>query len=172
MAEFDQAIVHVIQAEGGYRVVRVEGDRGGQTCAGISRRANPKWAGWELVDQGIPADDPEVVERIHERYRNAYWNPVGAEHIDDQDLATAVFSCAVLSGPKTAVRLLQMAVGSDQDGIIGPRTLAGVNAAHNGLTIAGFTLARIARYVAICNNDRSQSKFLLGWINRALGEAD
>ena len=171
MAQSDQAIDHVIRAEGGYKVWRTEGDRGGQTCAGISRRANPKWAGWELIDQGIPADDPEVVERIHDLYRNAYWNPVGGEHIEDQDLATAVFSCAVLSGPKTAVRLLQLAGRVEQDGIIGPRTLERANS-QPGLILAAFTLARIARYVAICKNDRSQSKFLLGWCSRALGEAE
>jgi hypothetical protein len=31
-----------------------------------------------------------------------------------------------------------------------------------------FAIAKVARYASICNNDRSQNKFLLGWINRTL----
>jgi len=32
-----------------------------------------------------------------------------------------------------------------------------------------YALAKIARYAEICNKNRTQSKFLLGWINRTLG---
>jgi len=34
--------------------------------------------------------------------------------------------------------------------------------------VASYALAKIRRYSDICNRDRSQSKFLLGWINRSL----
>ena len=34
-----------------------------------------------------------------------------------------------------------------------------------------FTLVKIGYYASLCNKDRTQSKFLLGWINRALGGA-
>ena len=114
-----------------------------------------------------------MVGLIHQRYFNAYWNPVGGDGIEDENVAAAVFSCAVLSGPATAARLVQIAVGVPQDGKVGPQTLEAINhpARDQGKVLAAFTLARIARYTAICNNDRSQSKFLLGWINRALGEA-
>jgi hypothetical protein len=31
-----------------------------------------------------------------------------------------------------------------------------------------YALAKITRYADICNKNRTQSKFLLGWINRTL----
>ena len=31
-------------------------------------------------------------------------------------------------------------------------------------------LTKVSRYAEICNRDRTQSKFLLGWINRTLKE--
>ena len=164
MADSDLAIEHVVEIEGGYKVWRTEGDRGGQTCAGISRRANPKWPGWDFIDRGIPADDPEIVALIHDLYRNKYWNPIKGDDIRDQDLAIAMMSCAVLSGPATATRLMQLCVGTPQDGIMGPQTLDAINRqTDQGKTLGAFTLARIARYVAICENDPSQRKFFYGW---------
>ena len=38
---------------------------------------------------------------------------------------------------------------------------------HIGLKYA---LAKVSRYAEICNRDRTQSNFLLGWINRTLKE--
>lgn len=170
MADFADVIEHVIQIEGGYRVWNTAGDRGGRTCAGISERANPRWPGWRLLDEGADPSEPQMMTTIHALYRDNYWAPIKGHLIEDDAIATAMMSCAVLSGPKTAARLMQLAVGEDQDGIVGTRTLQGINLGDAGKTLAAFTLARIARYAAICNNDRSQSKFLLGWLNRALGE--
>ena len=41
MADFNVAFAAVLQLEGGWRLIKHEGDRGGMTWAGISRRANP-----------------------------------------------------------------------------------------------------------------------------------
>jgi hypothetical protein len=46
-----------------------------------------------------------------------------------------------------------------------------VNGVDEQEFLSEFTLAKVARYAAICNRDRSQAKFLLGWINRSLGGA-
>lgn len=50
-----------------------------------------------------------------------------------------------------------------------PGLIAAINTAEPERFVADFTLAKVARYVGLCNNNRSQSKFLLGWLNRALG---
>jgi hypothetical protein len=46
-----------------------------------------------------------------------------------------------------------------------------VNGVDEKEFLTEFTLAKVARYAAICNRDRAQGKFLLGWINRCLGGA-
>lgn len=170
MASFQEAHPEIIRIEGGYKLVNIPGDRGGQTYAGISRRSNPHWAGWALIDsQGEKI--PHLPAIADDFYRRQYWDAIRGDQIEDQRVATAIYSCAVLSGQRTAGRMAQLCCGAQQDGIIGPATLEALNAVPADLILAKFTLARIGRYVAICNRDRSQSKFLLGWLNRALGEA-
>ena len=43
-----------------------------------------------------------------------------------------------------------------------------INAEDAHAFLANFTLGKIARYVNICMKDRSQERFLLGWVRRAL----
>lgn len=57
-----------------------------------------------------------------------------------------------------------------EDGGIGPKTLAALNGCEPELFALKYALAKVSRYAEICNRDRTQSKFLLGWINRTLKE--
>lgn len=50
-------------------------------------------------------------------------------------LALAVFDCSINSGPRTAVALLQRAVGAVEDGIPGPKTIAKVAAQAEALEL-------------------------------------
>ena len=168
MAEFADFIEPLIEKEGGYRLVEVPGDRGGRTYAGISERSNPDWRGWALIGHGASAQ--ELVRAVQEQYRSDYWAPLQAEEIQSDDIVEAMFSCAVLSGPRTAVKLAQACLDLTPDGIMGPDTLAALNGCDRDLFEARFALARINRYREICNRRRDQSKFLLGWLNRVFGE--
>ena len=170
MARFEPICEKVIvEKEGGYRVTSVEHDRGGQTCAGISRRANPDWQGWQLIDKGVAADDPRVMLLIHALYRHRYWDVVLGDEIHNEDVALLVFSCAVLSGARTSATLAQRACEATVDGFIGRETLKKMNAINPETFILRFTLYRINRYREIVQKDRSQGVFLLGWLNRAFG---
>lgn len=62
-------------------------------------------------------------------------------------------------------------MGTTPDGRVGPKTLAALNACSPELFIARFALAKLARYEQIVTRDRSQGKFLLGWVRRTLKEA-
>ena len=48
MANFDIEFEKLILAEGGY--VNDHDDAGGETYLGISRKNNPNWSGWKLID--------------------------------------------------------------------------------------------------------------------------
>lgn len=61
--------------------------------------------------------------------------------------------------------------GATPDGVLGPRTLAAVNATPAEMFKSRYALAKLARYRDIVTRDRTQLKFLLGWINRLLREA-
>ena len=67
-------------------------------------------------------------------------------------------------------RLAQVAAEIEPaDGIIGSQSLKVINQCNEALFISNYTIAKIARYAYICNRNKSQKRFLLGWINRALG---
>jgi lysozyme family protein len=94
---------------------------------------------------------------------------VRGDEIQSQAVAESIFDTAVNMGAKSASRLVQEALGIPKpDGIIGPKSLEAINGQPEQLFLAEFTLGKIGRYVAICGKDKTQERFLLGWIRRAL----
>ncbi|HIJ89852.1 MAG: hypothetical protein OEV89_03720 [Desulfobulbaceae bacterium] len=167
MANFDPAFEIMIQNEGGYRLVNVHGDHGGQTYAGIARNSHPNWAGWRYIDTG-DMQHPELSTLVRDFYKSQFWDKIAGEKINSQKVAEAIFDFGVNAGVTTAAKLVQRVVGSAQDGSIGPITIGKLNSMEESQFIARYAIAKIARYAEICNKDRSQSKFLLGWINRTI----
>lgn len=168
MADFLPVYETMIVAEGGYKLANVSGDRGGQTYAGISRVMNPGWEGWAHIDRGeIPPSD-----LVRSFFRSGWWDPIQGDSIADQRVAATIFGFAENTSahgrPTVAVKLVQLVVGATPDGQLGEKTLQALNAFNPDLFLARFALARVARRTAICNKDRGQVKFLLGWINRDL----
>ena len=169
MAEFKDAYEKMIRNEGGYTLHTVQGDRGGQTYAGIARNFHPDWSGWQYLDNN-DLDNPQLTGHVRDFYRQHYWNKIKGDKIQDQSVAETLFDFAVNAGHKTATKLAQLIVGTTPDGIIGPVTLQALNQFDAEAFNIRYALAKIARYAQIVNRDRSQAKFLLGWINRTLRE--
>lgn len=167
MAAFDVAFGLVIRNEGGYVLHSVTGDRGGMTFAGIARSFHPGWVGWDILDSA-GADDARLPSLVASFYRDNFWMRVSGDDLADQLVANSVFDFAVNAGVRVAVRLAQAAVGVRVDGVLGPVSLAAINGVGADDFRTRFALAKVARYAAIVNRDRSQGKFLLGWINRTL----
>lgn len=171
MANFLLAFEKALLAEGGYKLHQVAGDTGGLTYAGIARKKNPQWPGWEFIDRG--ETPPSTL--VRDFYKEGWWKPIQGDLIESQEAAYSLYSFATNSSaygaPKTAIKLAQTVIGATPDGVFGSKSLASLNAMEPSLFLAQFALARIARYAQIVSKDRSQSKFLLGWINRTLKEA-
>lgn len=163
MADFLPAFEAMIRNEGGYVLHTIEGDRGGMTYAGIARNMNPQWSGWALIDakQDVPA------QMVRDFYRENFWRPIRGDQITSQVIAQSIFDFHVNAGA-VARKLAQLVVGATPDGAIGDKTVAALNAYPEDKFVMAYALAKIARYRDICMKDRSQSKFLLGWINRTL----
>jgi lysozyme family protein len=159
MADFQKAIVKTLAKEGGSRFTDDPNDRGGATKYGISQRAYPDLNIRNLTEQ-----------QARDIYKRDYWDRVLGDDILSQVIAENLFDTAVNIGVKTASRLAQLTLDIEPaDGVIGTSSLATINTADERVFVLGFTVAKIARYADICNQDRSQQKYLLGWINRALG---
>jgi lysozyme family protein len=161
MADFGAAIVNTLAREGGSKFTDTPGDRGGATKYGISQRAYPALDIRNLTEQ-----------QARDIYKRDFWDRIRGDDITSQAIAENIFDACVNMGVKTASRLAQTSLSiTPADGVIGSQSLTAVNSADEELFIANFTIAKIARYAHICTRDRSQSRFLLGWVNRALGGA-
>lgn len=167
MAEFVPAFERMIGNEGGYVLHTVAGDRGGMTYAGIARKSWPNWTGWNALDNG----ERPPAEKVRRFYQAYFWTPVAGSGIASQRVAQTLFDFGVNAGVKTAVILAQTVAGSTPDGIMGAKTLAAINGMDEDRFIMAYALAKLARYAQIVTRDRSQQKFLLGWVNRTLKES-
>lgn len=163
MSDFNPAYETMIRNEGGYTLHTVAGDRGGMTYAGIARNMNPHWQGWALIDAGqtVPA------QLVRDFYKANFWDTVAGDQIQHQATAQTIFDFHVNAGRPARV-LAQLVVGATPDGFIGPRTVELLNAYDPDKFVMAYALAKIARYRDIVTRDRTQQKFLLGWINRTL----
>jgi lysozyme family protein len=165
MANFEQAFEKTIRDEGGYQLTNIPGDRGGQTYAGIARKPNPDWSGWQYIDR---KDFGSATPLVREFYKANFWDRVRGDDITNQAIAETIFNFAVNTGVRIASKLAQLIVGTTPDGAIGPKTVERLNICTTEKFLPAYTLAKIQRYVNICMKDRSQSKFLLGWCRRSL----
>jgi lysozyme family protein len=166
MADFGPAFERMIHDEGGFQLTNIPGDRGGMTYAGIARNANPNWPGWALVDRQEMGG--QLTPMVREFYRTNYWNRIRGDEIADQQIAETIFNFGVNAGVSLAIKLAQVVAGATPDGGIGPKTIELLNRCTAKGFMASYALAKITRYAEICNRNRDQSKFLLGWINRTL----
>jgi lysozyme family protein len=164
MAQFEPAFSKMMQNEGGYKLTNIANDRGGMTYAGISRRAWQNWPGWSAVDAGQTPLTSDV--RIF--YKLNFWDKIQGDFIDNDKIAESIFNFGVNAGTKVAVKLAQIVAGVEPDGNVGPKTLEALNKIPDAMFIPAYTLAKIARYRDIVKRDRTQIKFLMGWINRSL----
>ncbi len=116
---FDEAFDRLIGHEGGY--TRGEGDPGGETNWGISKRAYPN------VDiKRLTKDEAKAI------YRRDYWTAAGCS-MAPEAVRFDLFDAAVNSGIIQAVKWLQQAAGVTADGKLGPISWAAIEKAGDAL---------------------------------------
>jgi len=135
--KFDQAFDELIGNEGGYSFNSV--DPGGETMWGITARV-ARVNGYRGEMKFLPRDGTEGIS-AKSIARAAYWDAVYADQLPEA-LRFQVFDAAYNSGPPQAVMWLQRTVGADDDGVMGPATLAAVGAANPILTAILFDAER------------------------------
>mgnify|MGYP003643636896 CR=1 FL=1 len=149
---FDQAFDALLKHEGGYSDHAA--DPGGKTRFGITE-AVAREVGYRGDMRELPLD---LAKRI---YKDNYWNPVKADELP-ATVRYLVFDAAVNSGVGQATRWLQRAVGTKDDGVIGPMTLMAVKQS-NPEALARRVLAQRLRFMSGLANWPAFSR---GWARR------
>jgi len=159
--KFIDLIYPLLKREGGF--VSHPNDRGGSTNYGITQTTYAK----SLEKAGKPWADVRGLteDTAIQIYHEMYWKPAKCDVLP-AGIKEIHFDSAVNSGIARANKFLQESVGAEQDGILGPKTLAAANEIEGQLLKARYMNVRYRFYTAIVNRDRSQMAFLLGWLNR------
>lgn len=106
MANFDIAYKRVL-ADEGVTWENHPDDNGGETYAGLTRKADPSWGGWKIIDQykkkpnfpsNLKAVQPQLLELARPFYRSKYWDKVWGDKIENQKIANDMFNTYVLTG--------------------------------------------------------------------------
>lgn len=119
MANFHNAFIKVIKAEGGY--VNDPDDKGGETYLGISRRNHPDSSMWAVIDDtkkrnpGISNKNLTTILKQNPRldatakliYKTKYWDVLKLDDVYSQKIAEQMFDMAVNAGVSTAIKLAQ-----------------------------------------------------------------
>ena len=153
-------------------------DRGGKTKYGITAAAAAR--------HGIADVATISVEDAVKIYYTDYWQVAGCERLRSKYIAAELFDTAVLSGPGTAGRFLQLAYnvlfagpsggGSlTVDGKVGAITAAKVNAMlprWEKALLNAATGEQYNHFRQIVANNPSQQVFLKGWLGKRLDVPD
>lgn len=187
MANFLEAYKITLGHEGGY--ANDPDDVGGETYKGISRKYNPSWAGWQVIDNlkaqpGFPQtayENKALDLAVKGFYKANYWDVNLLDQFSDQQIANEMFDTGVNMGVGRAGRFLQEALNllnkngqiyADivEDGKVGNNTL---NALMACLTYRGnsylykiMNILQGEHYISYMTQSPTQEKYAYGWLDR------
>lgn len=133
MANFEEAYKRTCQFEGGYS--NDKDDSGGETYKGISRKNNPKWSGWSIIDSCKKKSNfPKILDYndklqslVKDCYRTNYWEPILGDKIENQNVANDLYDTAVNMGVATSIKLSQRQFGIKENGRMNDDLLSKLN---------------------------------------------
>ena len=165
MATLEPLIDIILLWEGGF--VNHPSDPGGPTNKGITLRT------WQCMgydkdgDTDIDAADLKLLTRSDVVWllRHSYWDIWCANEIRSQPIAELLVDWLWCSG-KPAITIPQRVLNVKPDGIVGPITLAALNAANPEKLHARIKNERIGYIYRILEIDITRQCFRNGWLNR------
>lgn len=166
MAKIDVLSPFILSFEGGF--VNNPNDKGKETNKGVTI-ATWRKVGYDKDGDGdIDVDDLKLItdqEAVDAVLRPHYWNRWKADQIKSQSLANILVDWVWGSGAH-GIKIPQQLLDVPADGIVGPKTLAALNARKPE---AFFNLIKNRReqfFNTIVKKDPSQKVFLKGWLRR------
>ena len=161
---FEECVKHVIDTEGGSKVVNDPNDTGGVTKYGIASKFYPS-----IDIANITYEEAELI------YRANYWDKYKVESLPEH-LRYIYFDMVVNPGPRGAGKILQMTINYflnrrketllKVDGMVGPNTLKKL--ATVDIDIGKLRSYRILYYAERILAKPVKEKYMEGWFSRAI----
>jgi len=150
MGTFDDAFDALIGNEGGF--VDNPKDPGGATCWGVTERV-ARAHGYTGQMRDLPHDTAKAIAK------KLYWDPLKLDLFDPR-VAFQIFDANYNGGHP--IIWMQGAAGVSVDGLIGPKTIAAVQAMNPWQFILRWNALRLRYYTSL----KTWSTFGKGWANR------
>lgn len=150
-------------------------DSGGLTKYGISLR----YLKDEKIDINKDGDsDKDDIRALSKQeaiaiYKKDWWDKYNYEAINDVKVATKIFDMAVNMGPIEAHKLTQQALNHllmsklQVDGVLGAKTIASINAQHEGDMLQELREEQKDFYLRLITNKPALKIYEKGWLARA-----
>lgn len=164
-------------AEGGYSDKST--DAGGETYKGISRKWNPNWAGWAIIDAIKKVRKIKWNEEINDynlklnvkTFYKRLWKDFGGDQINDQDIANIMYDMWVMTNDDAVKIAQRIANGAGfnvkVDGKLGPITASVINSIDDNTFFSRYFIAREQFHRTIAaGNAETGAPNLAGWLKR------
>ena len=166
MADVNKLAPFILKWEGGF--VNDPDDLGVATNMGVTIGAW-KSCGYDKDGDGdIDVDDLHLLTRedvVNRVLKPHYWDRWKADLIQDQSVANILVDWVWASGAH-GIKIPQRLLGVTMDGIVGPKTIAAVNAKNPRELFDMIKIARFDFIEDICRKRPANNKFKRGWMNR------
>jgi lysozyme family protein len=161
---WDQAFKQMLASEGGFtdderdNGNKLPDGRKGSTMLGVTQYNWEAHVGHQVTHDDMRKLTPADVEPL---YKKKYWDVVRADELPS-GIDYLVFDMGVNAGPGRSIKLLQTATGQTPDGVLGPITMAAVQAADPVILIIEFSHEKEDFYRSL----NTFATFGKGWLNR------
>jgi lysozyme family protein len=177
MADFNKAFDKTMGHEGGY--VFDPDDAGGETYRGISRKYNPHWSGWVIIDKTRPNfPNHELDALVRQFYKVGYWDINKLDNFP-QTIADEMFDTGVNMGTGRASKFLQECLNylnrGDSlfndlvvDGDVGPATMKALSkvVGDEEILLTMLNVCQGRHYMKYMKQSPTQEKYARGWFKR------
>ncbi len=166
MADVRKLAPFILKWEGGF--VNDPDDLGGATNMGVTIGTWKSCAYDKDGDGDIDVDDLHLLTRedvVNRVLKPHYWDRWKADEIKSQSVANILVDWVWASGAH-GIKIPQRLLGVTVDGIVGPKTIAAVNAKNPRELFDMIKIARFDFIEDICRKRPTNNKFKRGWMNR------
>lgn len=169
MAKIEILAPFILSWEGGY--CNVPGDSGGPTNKGVTLATWRKYGYDKNEDNVINEKDVMLIteyDAIYEIMKPVYWDKWRADEIKSQSIANLLVDWYWNSG-KYGIRIPQIVLGVESDGIVGPKTIAAINNYKYGEKELFIALWKEREAFIERIAVKQKKKFKAGWLRRLNG---